>query len=60
MPVILDPRDFDQWPDVKEQDAEALAQLLRPFAAEKMRAYSVSTWVNDVKHKDARCIEPAA
>jgi putative SOS response-associated peptidase YedK len=35
------------------------APLLRLFPAEKMRAYPVSTWVNDVKHQDARCIEPA-
>jgi hypothetical protein len=25
-----------------------------------MRAYPVSMWVNDVKHQDARRIEPAA
>jgi putative SOS response-associated peptidase YedK len=60
MPVILDPRDYDQWLDPKEQDAAAVAALLRPFPADRMRAYPVSTWVNDVKHKDARCIEPAA
>jgi hypothetical protein len=22
--------------------------------------YPASTWINDVRHKDARCIEPAA
>jgi putative SOS response-associated peptidase YedK len=60
MPVIMHPRDFDQWLDPKEQDAASVAELLRPFPAEKMRAFSVSTWVNDVKHQDARCIEPAA
>jgi putative SOS response-associated peptidase YedK len=60
MPVILDPRDFDQWLDPKEQDVVAVAALLRPFPADKMRAYPVSTWLNDVKHQDARCIEPAA
>jgi putative SOS response-associated peptidase YedK len=59
MPAILDPRDFDLWLDPDEQDAEALAPLLRPFSADRMRAYPVSTWVNDVQHRDARCIEPA-
>jgi len=60
MPVIVDPRDFDQWLDPAQQDAAALAPLMKPFPAERMRAYPVSTWVNDVKHQDARCIEPAA
>jgi putative SOS response-associated peptidase YedK len=60
MPCILDPLHFDQWLDPKQQDAAALASLLRPFPAEKMHAYPVSTWVNDVRHKDARCMEPAA
>ncbi len=60
MPVILDPDHYDQWLEPKEQDAEALAQLLQPFPAEKMKALAVSTWVNDVKHKDARCLEPVA
>jgi putative SOS response-associated peptidase YedK len=60
MPMILDPKHFDQWLDPKEQDAASLAALLQPCPAEKMRAYAVSTWVNDVKHQDARCLEPAA
>ena len=60
MPVILDPRCFDQWLDPKEQDAAILAALLRPFLAERMSAYPVSTWVNDPRHNDARCLEPAA
>jgi putative SOS response-associated peptidase YedK len=60
MPVILDPKHFDQWLDPQEQDAASLAALLGPFPAEKMRAYAVSTWVNDVKHQDVRCLEPAA
>jgi len=60
MPAILDPRDFDLWLDPEEQDAASVAPLLRAFPATKMRAYPVSTWVNDVKHKDARCVEPAA
>jgi len=60
MPVILDPAAFDQWLDPTEQDAAALAPLMKAYPAEKMWAYPVTTWVNDVKHKDAQCIEPAA
>ncbi len=60
MPVILDPRHFDQWLDPKQRDAAALAPLLRPFAVDAMKAYPVSPWVNDPRHDDARCLEPAA
>ncbi len=60
MPVILDPRRFDQWLDPKQHEAAALAPLLRPFPAEAMKAYPVSPWVNDPRHNDARCLEPAA
>ena len=42
------------------QDSEALAALLRPFAADAMRAYPVGPWVNDAWHEDPRCLEPAA
>jgi len=41
MPCILDRPQFDQWLDPKQQDGEALAPLLRPFATERMRAYPV-------------------
>ncbi len=60
MPVILDRRHFDQWLAPKEQDAGALAPLLRPFAADRMRAYPVSPLVNSPRNDDARCLEPAA
>ena len=59
MPVMLDLQAFGQWLDPKQLDAEALAPLLRPFAAERMRAYPVGLWVNDPRHDDARCLEPA-
>ena len=59
MPLILDRRHFDQWLDPKEQDAGALAPLLRPFAADRMRAYPVSPLVNSPRNDDARCVEPA-
>ena len=60
MPCILDCPQFDQWLDPNRQDAQALAPLLRPFAADRMRAYPVSTWVNDPRHDDTRCLEPTA
>jgi putative SOS response-associated peptidase YedK len=56
MPAILDPADYDRW-----LWAEAPPEdLLRPFPAEQMAAYPVSTWVNTPAHNDARCVEPLA
>ena len=60
MPVILDRRHFEQWLDPGEQDAGALALLLRPFAVERMRSYPVVLRVNSTKNDDAYCLEPAA
>ena len=59
MPVILDPRRFDQWIDPTQHDAAAWRRCC-PFAADAMKAYRVSPWVNDPHHDDACCLEPAA
>jgi putative SOS response-associated peptidase YedK len=60
MPVMLERPCFKQWLDPAEQDAEALAWMLRPYRADAMRAYPVSPLVNSPKNDDARCLEPAA
>ncbi len=39
MPVMLERTYFGQWLDPAEQDAEALAWMLRPYWAEAMRGY---------------------
>jgi putative SOS response-associated peptidase YedK len=52
-------RSENGWLDPAEQDAGGLAPMLRPFSAERMRAYPVSPWVNTPAHDDARCLEPA-
>src|SRR5450755_878297 len=57
MPVILDPRHYAMWIDRTVQEPAAPAPLLRPFDADRMRAYPVSQWVNDARHEDARCLE---
>lgn len=62
MPLVLPANDWDCW---LAADAEAAAALLSPSEeARERRACQlvirrVSTWVNDVKHDDERCIEPA-
>ncbi len=50
MPVILDPTDYEAWMDPKLQDPERLKAFLRPYPAERMRAYPVSTRVNNPKN----------
>ena len=58
MPVILDPADHAAWlgeGGISAADAQA---LLRPFPADAMRAYPVSTRVNSPRNDDARCFAP--
>lgn len=57
MPVILEPRDYDRWLDPETTDHPPV-DLLRPFAAEKMRAWRVSDRVGNVRNNDADLLEP--
>ena len=58
MPVILDPGDYDLWLDPSLQDPDRLQPLLRPYPADAMSAYPVSTRVNNPAHDSPDCIEP--
>jgi putative SOS response-associated peptidase YedK len=61
MPVILDPADYDLWLDPGMKDATAVSQLLKPFDANAMRCYPVSSRVNNVGNDDEECstkVEP--
>jgi putative SOS response-associated peptidase YedK len=60
MPVILPAEAYDAWLDPANQDTASLQDLLRPYPAGRMRCYPVSTWVNNPRHDDPRCVEPAA
>jgi putative SOS response-associated peptidase YedK len=60
VPVIPNQPHFERWLDPKEQDAAVVTPLLQPFPSVRMKAYPVSPWVNDPRHNDARCLEPAA
>ncbi|NMC52425.1 MAG: SOS response-associated peptidase [Chloroflexi bacterium] len=44
MPVILDPQVYTAW--LGDSDAGLLKQMLKPYPAERMDAYAVSTQVN--------------
>lgn len=58
MPVILAPDDFALWLDPHAQHPGEVQHLLRPYPAEEMSFYPVSTFVNDPRHEDPQCIEP--
>ena len=58
MPVILSPADYPRWLEPKTPRAE-LESLLVPCPSDELTAFPVSKWVNDPKHDDARCLEPA-
>jgi putative SOS response-associated peptidase YedK len=59
MPVIMDPADFGQWLDPTEKPGP-LQALLRPYPAEEMEAYPVTTFVNNPRHEGPRCVEATA
>ncbi len=58
MAVILAPEDYDLWLDPAIQEVERLQPLLRPYPAETMTAYPVSTRVNNPANDDPECVEP--
>jgi putative SOS response-associated peptidase YedK len=59
MPVIVEPEDFDLWLN-PEPDPEQGLHLLRPYPAEKMMAYPVSTVVNNPRNDVPECVQPIA
>lgn len=60
MPVILATQDYDLWLGHAPAPAEDLSALLRPYPAELMRAYAVSTRVNSPRNDGPQCLEPVA
>lgn len=58
MPAILPPGDYAAWLDSEGCTPEAARQLLRPYPADPMAFYRVSTRVNSVRNDDAECIAP--
>ena len=50
MPVILAPCDWDAWLEPDAKDAGGLQGLLKPYLAEGMAAWPVSTKVNSPRN----------
>jgi putative SOS response-associated peptidase YedK len=58
MPVVLRKDDYDLWLDPGMTNIESVADLLIPFDPRLMRAYPVSSRVNQVRNDDAECSTP--
>lgn len=58
MPVILNPDSYDFWLDPGMQDAATVSELLKPYNANLMRSYPVSTRINHVANDDEECSRP--
>lgn len=59
MPAILPASAWHEWLDPAIDDAEQLAQLLRPAANDILAMHRVSSAVNSVRNKGAELIAPA-
>ena len=60
MPVILHPRDYAKWLNPSPQTPDQLKPLLKPFAADLMDAYPVSTLVNTPANDRPELVVPAS
>jgi putative SOS response-associated peptidase YedK len=58
MPVILQPDSYDLWLDPGMTDAQVVSELLKPYDANAMRSYPVSTRINHVGNDDEECSRP--
>ncbi|GAB4457470.1 MAG: SOS response-associated peptidase [Anaerolineales bacterium] len=58
MPVILHPRDYAKWLDPSPQTPKSLLPLLKPYPADAMTAYPVSTLVNKPGNDSPELIVP--
>lgn len=59
MPVILKPEDEALWMDSNLHNQDRLEQMLKPYPADAMELYKVSSVVNSWKIDSPECISPA-
>lgn len=58
MPVILPEHTYDAWLDPSFQQVDKLKELLKPYPAEAMEKYEVSTLVNSARNESRELIAP--
>lgn len=57
MPVILESTDYDLWLDPTVQQPELLQPLLQPYNSDKLKAYPISTLVNNPRNDSPECLK---
>lgn len=58
MPVILRRDAYERWLTAQPDETAGLRDLLRPFPADAMEAWPVSTLVNSPRNDGPECVEP--
>jgi len=58
MPVILKPKDYDQWLDRDYKETEKLQKLLVSYPDKEMETYPISTVVNNSRNDVPECLTP--
>lgn len=58
MPVIIPPEQYDLWLDRETVAPQAVLPLLRPYRDDALRAYAVSTAVNNARNEGPDLIAP--
>jgi len=58
MPVILDPKQLDEWLDPEVQEMEAIGAMLKPCPANLLECADISTLVNKPANNRAEVLEP--
>jgi putative SOS response-associated peptidase YedK len=57
IPAILSPEDYDLWLEPDFHGQGKLLAMLKPYPAEDMEAYPISTVVNNPRNETKECIE---
>jgi putative SOS response-associated peptidase YedK len=60
MPAILSPEDYDLWLDPNFTRSDSLQEMLKPYPAEAMKVYPVSSTVNSPKNDSPECNLPTS
>ena len=58
MPVIVHPDSYDLWLDPGMTNVQTISELLKPYDAQSMRCFPVSTRINHAANDDEECSRP--
>jgi putative SOS response-associated peptidase YedK len=58
MPVVIQDRDLDTWLDPGMEKTDRLLQILKPHPGTELALTPVSTYVNNPRNDDPRCLQP--